>query len=435
MQSIAIIGAGESGVGAAILAKSKGLDVFVSEYGTISEAYRTELLQENILFEEGGHDFERLLKCDVVIKSPGVPDTAPIIKAFIENKIPVISEIEFGHRFYAGMTLAVTGSNGKTTTSGLLYHMLKSAGKDVALGGNYGKSYARILAEGSPDVMVLEVSSFQLDNIDTFRPNIGILLNITPDHLDRYQYNIDNYADAKMRLGINQYPTDTFIYNGDDKMVEMAMSRHSLQSKMIPIVESDFIHGIPSKDGGEIFEISIKGKHNLFNAKCCVEACRKVGLSEDEMAYGLKTFVNLPHRLESCGEVEGVEFINDSKATNVDSVFYALDAMQKSVVWIAGGTDKGNDYSVLYPLVKNKVKALICLGVDNAKLKDSFESIIPTIIETTKVSEAVESGLALADSGDVVLLSPACASFDLFKNYIDRGDQFKIEVSKLSNKN
>jgi len=434
MQRIVVIGAGESGVGAAILAKKMGKEVFVSEYGTISEAYKKELIEGNILFEEGGHDFERLLKCDLVVKSPGVPDTAPIITAFIEDKIPVISEIEFGHRFYKGFTIAVTGSNGKTTTSGLLYHMLKSAGKNVALGGNYGKSYARILAEGTPEIMVLEVSSFQLDNIDSFRPEIGILLNITPDHLDRYQYNIDNYANAKMRLCENQTTKDFFIYNGDDKIVAEAMTRHQMQSKMIPVVESGYINGISSKDGNEIFEISIKGKHNLFNAKCCVEACRVVGLTDDEIAHGLKTFVNLPHRLESCGEIDGVEFINDSKTTNIDSVFYALDAMTKNVIWIAGGTDKGNDYSVLFPLAKNKVKALICLGVDNSKLKSSFESIIPKMIETTKVSEAVEFGLTLANSGDVVLLSPACASFDLFKNYIDRGDQFKSEVVKLKNK-
>ncbi len=434
MQNIGVIGAGESGVGAAILAKKMGLDVFVSEYGIISEAYKKELIEGSILFEEGGHDFERLLKCDLIVKSPGVPDTAPTIKAFIEDKIPVISEIEFGHRFYRGFTLAVTGSNGKTTTSGLLYHMLRSAGKDVALGGNYGKSYARILAEGSPEIMVLEVSSFQLDNIDTFRPHVGILLNITSDHLDRYQYNIEYYADAKMRLSKNQRENDYFIYNGDDKIIAEAMSRSQMQSKMIPVVESGYIKGIPSKDGNIIFEVSIKGKHNLFNAKCCVEACRVVGLSEDEIAQGLKTFVNLPHRLESCGNIDGVDFVNDSKATNVDSVYYALDAMTKDVIWIAGGTDKGNDYSVLLPLVRNKVKGLICLGLDNFKLINTFENIVPKIIETTKVSEAVENGLALANSGDVVLLSPACASFDLFKNYIDRGDQFKSEVVKLKNK-
>lgn len=434
MQKIAVIGAGESGVGAAILAKRKGLEVFVSEYGEISELYKQELLNEHILFEERGHNFERLEKCDLVVKSPGIPDSAPIIKSLLDKGIPVVSEIEFGHQFYKGLSIAITGSNGKTTTSGLLYHILKTAGRDVALGGNYGKSYARILAESDPKFMVLEVSSFQLDNIKTFKPFISILLNITPDHLDRYDYDLEKYADAKMRIFENQSEKDIFIYNNDDLILLKALKRHTVQSIQIPIKESEYINGISSKDENYNFEISIKGKHNLFNAKCCVEACRQLGLTEDEIAQGLKTFVNLPHRLEVCGVVDEVTFINDSKATNVDSVYYALEAMPAPVIWIAGGTDKGNDYSVLFPLVREKVKALICLGVDNTQLIKSFENLIPKLIETTKVSIAVERGLALADPGDVVLLSPACASFDLFKNYMDRGEQFKMEVEKLIKK-
>lgn len=434
MQKIAVIGAGESGVGAAILAKRKGLEVFVSEYGEISELYKQELLNEHILFEERGHNFERLEKCDLVVKSPGIPDSAPIIKSLLDKGIPVVSEIEFGHQFYKGLSIAITGSNGKTTTSGLLYHILKTAGRDVALGGNYGKSYARILAESDPKFMVLEVSSFQLDNIKTFKPFISILLNITPDHLDRYDYDLEKYADAKMRIFENQSEKDIFIYNNDDLILQTALKRHTVQSIQIPIKESEYINGISSKDENYNFEISIKGKHNLFNAKCCVEACRQLGLTEDEIAQGLKTFVNLPHRLEVCGVVDEVTFINDSKATNVDSVYYALEAMPAPVIWIAGGTDKGNDYSVLFPLVREKVKALICLGVDNTQLIKSFENLVPKLIETTKVSIAVERGLALADPGDVVLLSPACASFDLFKNYMDRGEQFKMEVEKLIKK-
>jgi UDP-N-acetylmuramoylalanine--D-glutamate ligase len=431
MKSVVIIGAGESGVGAALLAKKQGLDVFVSDNGKISEHYKKELTDFNIPFEEGGHDFEKVLVTEVVIKSPGVPEHAPVLRMLKDKGRKVISEIEFGHLFFSGLTIAVTGSNGKTTASGLLYHILKTAGLNVALGGNYGKSYARILAEESPEVMVLEISSFQLDDIDTFRPYISILLNITPDHLDRYEYKMANYVNSKFRIAMNQTSSDYFIYNGDDPEIIAKIAGFNGAPKRISITQANYIHGIPSKDGTGIFELNLKGKHNLFNAACMVEVSRIMGLTETQIAEGLKTFVNLPHRLESCGMIDGVEFINDSKATNVDSVYFALDAMTKPVIWIAGGTDKGNDYSVLFPLVINRVKALICLGLDNEKLKNSFESQIPTVLETIKVSEAVELGLKLAAPGDVVLLSPACASFDLFKNYMDRGDQFKANVHMM----
>lgn len=434
MKSVVVIGAGESGVGAALLAKKHGLDVFVSDFGNIAEHYKKELTDCNIPFEEGGHDFEKVLVTEVVIKSPGVPEHAPVLRMLKDKGRKVISEIEFGHLFYSGLTIAVTGSNGKTTTSGLLYHILKTAGKNVALGGNYGKSYARILAEDTPDVMVLEISSFQLDDIDTFRPHIAVLLNITPDHLDRYEYKMANYVNSKFRIAMNQTSSDYFIYNGDDPEVMAKMAHFQGLQHQVSITHDTYIDGISSKDGDQKFEINIKGKHNLFNANCAVEACRIVGLGDEAIANGLKTFVNLPHRLESCGMINGVEFINDSKATNVDSVYYALDAMTKPIIWVAGGTDKGNDYTVLFPLIKNRVKALICLGVENEKLKSIFDPIIPTIFETTKVSEAVEKGLKLAKIGDVVLLSPACASFDLFKNYMDRGDQFKKEVASLMEK-
>jgi UDP-N-acetylmuramoylalanine--D-glutamate ligase len=430
MKSVVIIGAGESGVGAALLAKKHGLDVFVSDHGKIAENYKKELIDFSIPFEEEGHDFDKVLVTEVVIKSPGVPEHAPVLRMLKEKGRKVISEIEFGHLFFSGLTIAVTGSNGKTTTSGLLYHILKTAGLNVALGGNYGKSYARILAEENPDVMVLEISSFQLDDIETFRPYISILLNITPDHLDRYNYQMSNYVNSKFRITLNQQATDYFIYNGDDVEIMQKMGDFHSTVQKIAITTQNYLHGIPAKDGSSHFELTIKGKHNLFNACCTVEAARILGLTEDQIREGLQTFTNLPHRLESCGSIHGIEFINDSKATNVDSVFYALDAMVKPVIWIAGGTDKGNDYQVLYPLVKNRVKALICLGLDNEKLKESFKDIIPVILETTKVSESVEWALELANAGDVVLLSPACASFDLFKNYMDRGDQFKSQVQQ-----
>jgi UDP-N-acetylmuramoylalanine--D-glutamate ligase len=429
MKKVVIIGAGESGVGAALLAKKQGLEVFVSDFGLIDEKYKKELTDFNIPFEEGGHDFDKVLVTEVVIKSPGVPEHAPVLRMLKEHGRKVISEIEFGHLFYSGLTIAITGSNGKTTASGLLYHILKTGGLNVALGGNYGKSYARILAEDNPEIMVLEISSFQLDDIDTFRPFISILLNITPDHLDRYDYKMANYVNSKFRITMNQTESDYFIFNGDDEEISKKMSEFTGKAKKISITSGQYINGILSKDGTETFELSIKGKHNLFNAACTVEAARIIGLSEGKIAEGLRTFKNLPHRLETCGKINGVEFINDSKATNVDSVYYALDAMTKPVIWIAGGTDKGNDYSVLFPLIKNRVKALICLGLDNEKLKNSFRSHIPAIFETTKVSEVVEMGLKLGAPGDVVLLSPACASFDLFKNYMDRGDQFKEQVA------
>jgi UDP-N-acetylmuramoylalanine--D-glutamate ligase len=431
MKKVVIIGGGESGVGAAILAQKLGFEVLVSDFGAIAESFKNELINYNIPFEEKGHSFEKIASFDIAVKSPGVPDHAPVLHLLKENGIQIISEIEFGYLHYSGKILAVTGSNGKTTTSGLLFHVLKSAGKNVALGGNYGKSFARIIAEDAPEMMVLEISSFQLDDIDTFKPYVSILLNITPDHLDRYDYKMANYVNSKFRITLNQSSDDYFIYNGDDAEIGEKMVSFSGAPRQIVVSKDNYINGIVSKETGQNFEISIKGSHNLFNAACVVETCRLLQLNEEEIAQGLSTFVNLPHRLESCGVINGVEFINDSKATNVDSVYYALDAMTMPVIWIAGGTDKGNDYSVLFPLVKNRVKALICLGLDNEKLKMSFKPHIPAIYETTKVSEAVETGLKLGAPGDVVLLSPACASFDLFKNYMDRGDQFKKCVEML----
>lgn len=433
MNKVAIIGAGESGVGAAVLAVKKGYDAFVSEYGQISEGFKKELVDNKISFEEGGHDFEKLSSYDLLIKSPGIPDTSPVIQWALKRSISVISEIEWGSRFYQGVTVAVTGSNGKTTTAGLLYHMLKVAGKDVALGGNYGKSFARILSESHPEYMVLEVSSFQLDNISHFKPSVAVLLNITADHLDRYNNDLYKYAEAKMRICENQNQGDIFIFNGDDPVLDKLLKNHHVQSTMIPVRESDYINGILSKDGITKYDVSIHGTHNLFNARCCVEACRCLGIQESSIAEGLHSFVNLPHRLEVCGVIDNVTYINDSKATNIDAVYFALQAMKAPVVWIAGGTDKGNDYSVLMPLVREKVKALVCLGMDNQKLVTAFGEVVP-VVESHHISDAVAKATEFSSNGDIVLLSPACASFDLFKNYMDRGDQFKREVSNLISK-
>jgi UDP-N-acetylmuramoylalanine--D-glutamate ligase len=428
MKSVVIIGGGESGVGAALLAKHKGLDVFLSDHGKIDDKSKVELISNEIPFEEGGHDFNRLLVAEVVVKSPGVPDHAPALRMLKENGRKVISEIEFGWLFYSGLTIGITGSNGKTTTSGLLYHMLHNAGMDVELGGNYGKSFARIVAERQPKYVVLEVSSFQLDNIEKFCPHISILLNITPDHLDRYDYNMEVYASAKFKIAANQSEQDYFIYNADDPGIFSRLSSFRIKAKKIEVTLDQYKEGLKTSDGNGIYDFSLMGRHNLLNGQCVVETGRILGLTENQINHGLSTFVNLPHRLEKVATINKVTFINDSKATNVDSVYYALEAMTSPVIWIAGGTDKGNEYEALMPFVKEKVKVLICLGVDNEKLKMSFQGIIPHIEETQSVSQAVTLAYEQSNPGDVVLLSPACASFDLFKNYMDRGDRFKEAV-------
>lgn len=428
MKSVAIIGGGESGIGTALLAKKSGLDVFLSDNGKLDDKSKVELISRTIPFEEGGHDLNRLLVADVVVKSPGVPDHVPALRMLKEKGRKVISEIEFGYLFYSGLTIGITGSNGKTTTSGLLYHVLHHAGLDVELGGNYGKSFARILSEREPKYMVLEVSSFQLDDIETFAPHISMLLNITPDHLDRYHYNMDEYAAAKFNITIKQTAEDYFIFNGDDPEITSRLSDFNLFAQKIPVTINQYESGLKTRDNTGVYDFSLLGRHNLLNGQCVVEACRILGLSENQINEGLSTFVNLPHRLEHVAAIEGVTYINDSKATNVDSVYYALEAMLSPTIWIAGGTDKGNDYEVLKPIVREKVKALICLGVDNEKLKESFNGIVPVIYETRSVAQAVSIAHNEANTGDMVLLSPACASFDLFKNYMDRGDQFKEAV-------
>ena len=424
---IGIIGSGESGTGAALLAKQKNYEVFISESGVIHERYKEIIRSNGIAYEEGGHSLDRLKESDLVIKSPGVPDHSDVITQLKSADKKIISEIEFGFMHCTSKILAVTGSNGKTTTSGLFFHLMKTAGYDCAIGGNYGESFAGLMSHSNPEYIVLEVSSFQLDGIVDFKPLVAILLNITPDHMDRYDYEIEKYAASKFRITENQTAEDLFIYNGDDEITKQYIDSFPTHAGVNVIKSSMYEKGIASKDG-TYFELSIKGRHNLFNAMCVVEACRFLGLNEIQIALGLKSFKNLPHRLETVGMINGVEFINDSKATNVDSVYYALEAMTKPVIWVAGGTDKGNDYSPLFEQVSKKVKALICLGVDNSKLKTVFKEKIHIVKESTKVSSVVAMAMEIAESGDVVLLSPACASFDLFKNYVDRGDQFKKVV-------
>lgn len=428
-----ILGAGESGVGAALLAKKLGYTVFVSDKGKISDNYKAELEQNAIPNEEGEHTLKRILEADQVIKSPGIPDHIALIKEIKASGIPVISEIEFASRHTDAKIIGITGSNGKTTTTKLLYHLLKTAGLNVEVGGNIGHSFARLVLETKPDLFVLELSSFQLDGVVDFRPDIAILLNITPDHLDRYEYKMDLYAEAKFKIVRSQRPEDLFIYNGQDEYSLRLLPIRAQQPQKIAITAAMMTeNGI--KVNGESFDMStssLKGKHNQFNALCAVQAALGLGVEAQSIQEGLNSFVNAPHRLELVATVDSVEYINDSKATNVDAVYYALQAMQKPIVWIAGGTDKGNDYSSILPLVEQKVKALICMGIDNSKLQEAFSSVVKILEETASAAEAVERAKTYAEQGDVVLLSPACASFDLFKNYIDRGDQFKAAVLSM----
>lgn len=429
---LVVLGAGESGLGAAILAKQKGHDVFVSDRGAISERYRSELEQRGIAYEEGQHDWARIAQADEVVKSPGIPDGVPIIKQLVGKGIPVISEIEFAGRYTTAKLLGITGSNGKTTTTKLAYHLLATAGFDVEMAGNVGNSFARCLSEGSRAYYVLELSSFQLDGIDAFRPDIAMLLNITPDHLDRYEYKMENYIRSKFRIGQSQRAADVFIYNTEDENISAYLHTHRLPARLQG-VGSNMIAGEGLEVDGSRFDLShssLRGRHNFLNALFAIQAAKLWGADDEAIQEGLNTFASVEHRMESVGFAAGVEYINDSKATNVDAVYYALEAMNRPTVWIAGGQDKGNDYGPLLKLAKEKVCALVCLGLDNKKLLDTFSGIIPTVEEARSAEEAVEKAAGLAPAGSVVLLSPACASFDLFKNYEDRGQQFKAAARK-----
>jgi UDP-N-acetylmuramoylalanine--D-glutamate ligase len=450
--NIVILGAAESGVGAALLAQAKGHAVFVSDRGAILPDYKQKLTQAGIEFEETQHTLERVLQADEVIKSPGIPEKAPVIKALREKQTPIVSEIEFASRYTQARCIAITGTNGKTTTTLLTYHLLREAGYNVGLAGNIGYSLAEQVIENKFDYYVLELSSFQLDDIDYFQPWIAVLLNITPDHLDRYNYSLDEYAQAKLRLVRNQDSSSYFIYNADDEVIErnfMAALRpmqqlpfslhHRPDFKLAGYYESENLLKLDLRPGyrdDNCEELStasspLIGEHNRQNVLAAVLAARVAGVGTAQLEQALGSFHNADHRLQPVREVDEVTYINDSKATNVEAAWYALDGIKSPIVWIAGGTDKGNDYAPLQPLAEQKVKALICLGVDNAKLRAAFGSCVPHLEETQSMADAVQRAAALAAPGDVVLLSPCCASFDLFKNYEDRGRQFAAAVTAL----
>jgi UDP-N-acetylmuramoylalanine--D-glutamate ligase len=438
---ITILGAGESGTGAALLAKVKGFDVFVSDQGAIKDKYRDDLLRNKIDFEEGKHTEEKILKAQLVIKSPGIPEKAEIIKKIKAKGIEVIDEIEFGFRYINGKVIAITGTNGKTTTTLLTYHLMKTAGFSVSLAGNVGESLARKVANGNSDWYVLEISSFQLDGTKSFKPEIGILLNITPDHLDRYEYNLQNYVNSKFQLIQKMDAESQFIYYAEDEVIAKEVASRKIASQKLP-VSLKSAKGAIHFDGEMQFSLTekfsiaqqdttLKGPHNLINTMAAVTAVYLAGAKLKSIREGLKTFKNAPHRLEHVATINGVDFVNDSKATNVDSVVYGLGSYNQKLIWIAGGIDKGNDYNMIKGQVQQKVKVLICLGKDNEKLKTFFGGIVPVVKETQSVYELVRMALREAQKGDVVLLSPACASFDLFKNYEDRGDQFRRAVVEL----
>lgn len=441
-EKIVILGAGESGTGAALLAKVKGFEVFVSDSGTVKEKYKAELQSQDIAFEEGGHSNEKILNADLIIKSPGIPDKAPIMQEAAKLNIPVIDEIEFAFRHTDARIIAITGTNGKTTTTLLTYHLLKQAGFNVALAGNVGFSMARQVAREKFDWYVLEVSSYQLDGTESFKPEIGVLLNITPDHMDRYDYTMQNYVNSKFQLIENMTRQENFIFYADDDVIAKEMKTRSVVPRQIAVSLKDkgsvvhfdgakMVFGLKEKFSIAQSETTLKGPHNVINTMAAVSAALLAGVDVEAIRSGLKTFVNAPHRLESVAVINGVEFVNDSKATNVDSVVYALGSYDKPLVWIAGGIDKGNDYNLIKDEVRKKVRALICLGKDNEKLKNAFGDVVPVIKETQSVEELVRIALDLAKEGDVVLLSPACASFDLFKNYEDRGNQFREAIKNL----
>lgn len=441
---LVVLGAQESGVGAAVLAQALGLPVFVSDAGMIKPHYRERLLAHGIAFEEGGHTAARVLEADEVIKSPGIPDTASLVRAAVERGIPVISEIEFASRYTDATIVGITGSNGKTTTTLLTGHILRKAGIDAAVGGNVGTSFAGLVAEGDHDCFVLELSSFQLDGIRDFRPHVAILTNITPDHLDRYAYRMENYVASKFRIAMNQHATDHFIYCADDPATLTGLATHAVHARRWPFsinttlplggyLQDKTIHITTDQNpfSMSILELALQGRHNVYNSLAAGIAARVLEVRNDVIRESLSDFQNVEHRLERVATVHGIEFINDSKATNVNSTWYALESMEKPVIWVAGGTDKGNDYSELRDLVRQKVKAIICLGTDNSKLIAAFGDLVQHIVETRSAEQAVKAGYELSDPGDVVLLSPACASFDLFENYEDRGRKFKAAVRAL----
>ena len=442
---LVVLGGGESGVGTAILGKKQGYDVFVSDFGKIKENYKEVLTINKIEWEDEKHTEELILNADVVMKSPGIPEKSPIVKKLLEMKVPVISEIEFAAPFTKAITIGITGSNGKTTTTLLTYHLLKQGGLNVGLAGNIGKSFAWQVAENKHDCFVLELSSFQLDGIINYKPDIAIITNISPDHLDRYNYDYNLYIDSKFRITMNQNEDDYLIYDNDDEAISNWLTNHKIKANKVPFSLTKKL-----KEGGSITEnneininlneenfimpinqLALEGKHNVKNAMAAATVAQLMNIRKATIKESLSNFQGAEHRLEKVLKINNVQYINDSKATNVNATFFALDSMTTPTVWIVGGVDKGNDYDELMALVREKVKGIICLGVDNKKLAEKFEGIVDMFVETTSMSEAVKIANKMAEKGDTVLLSPACASFDLFENYEDRGRQFKLAVQNL----
>ena len=441
---LVILGGGESGVGTAILGKKKGYDVFVSDFGKIKENYKEVLIINGIAWEEGKHTEDLIFNADVIMKSPGIPDKTPIVKKLVEKGIPVISEIEFAAPFSNATIIGITGSNGKTTTTMLTHHLLKSAGLNVGLGGNIGKSFAWQIADNKYDSYVIELSSFQLDGIKDFKPHIAVITNISPDHLDRYEYKYENYIDAKFRITMNQTEDDYLLYDADDEAINAWLQKHTTKAKLIPFsLTKTFNEGAHIKNNKmeirinqeeftmDTDHIALEGKHNMKNAMAATSVAKLMQIRKATIRESLSNFQGVEHRLEKVLKIQNVQYINDSKATNVNATFFALDSMNTPTVWIVGGVDKGNDYNELMSLVRENVKAIICLGVDNKKIIDVFGNVVDIMVEVDNMNDAVRMAQRLTEKGDSVLLSPACASFDLFENYEDRGNQFKQAVRNL----
>ncbi|MCA0348782.1 MAG: UDP-N-acetylmuramoyl-L-alanine--D-glutamate ligase [Bacteroidetes bacterium] len=444
MQRLVILGGGESGVGTAILGKKKGYEVFVSDFGKIKENYKDVLNQYEIKWEDETHTEDLILNANIVMKSPGIPEKTPIVKKLVEKGIPVISEIEFAAKYTSAKTIGITGSNGKTTTTMLCYHLLKSGGLNVGLAGNVGKSFAWQVAEENFDFYVLELSSFQLDGIIDYKPEIAIITNISPDHLDRYDYKYEKYIASKFRITMNQTEDDFLIFDADDEAISEWLKQNKTKAKLVPFslskqfefgafIKQDTMNILINEEELEmkIVDISLEGNHNLKNAMAATSVAQLMKIRKETIRESLSNFQGVEHRLEKVLKIQNVQYINDSKATNVNATFFALDSMTVPTVWIVGGVDKGNDYSELMSLVREKVKAIICLGIDNKKIIDAFRDVVDMMVEVDNMRDAVITAKHLTEKGDAVLLSPACASFDLFQNYEDRGNQFKAAVKNL----
>lgn len=445
MKRLVVLGGGESGVGTAILGKQKGFDVFVSDKAKINDKYKNVLKHFEIEWEENHHTESEILNADVVMKSPGIPDKVSLVQRVVEKGIPVISEIEFASKYTDATIIGITGSNGKTTTTMLTNHLLKEVGLNVGMAGNIGDSYAKMVAENSFGYYVLEISSFQLDGVVDFKPKVAIITNITPDHLDRYDYQFENYVASKFRIAMNQDGNDFLIYDADDEVIVEKLKNNPVQSQLVPFsLEQDLEYGAYVRDNEIIINIepnntlkmstdflALDGQHNVKNTMAASLAALLVNVRKESILKSVESFQGAPHRLEKVLKINHVEYINDSKATNVNATYYALDSIKKPIVWIAGGVDKGNDYQQLMPMVREKVKAIICLGMDNSKLIDTFGNVVEPLVETFSMDEAIKVAYKIAGRGDAVLLSPACASFDLFENYEDRGNQFKAAIKKL----